>query len=92
VVYSPPGAAPVVVRTLDKAGLRNLYSEIRFIFQDPFASLNPRMTVRRIVGEPLLINRRGSSAEINARVSQLLELVGLDAGMMDRYPHAFSGG
>jgi peptide/nickel transport system ATP-binding protein len=92
VVYSPPGAAPVVVRTLDKAGLRNLYSEIRFIFQDPFASLNPRMTVRQIVGEPLLINRRGSSAEINARVSQLLELVGLDAGMMDRYPHAFSGG
>jgi len=92
VVYSPPGVAPVAVRGLDKAGLRNLYSEIRFIFQDPFASLNPRMTVRQIVGEPLLINRRGSPAEINARVSQLLELVGLDAAMMDRYPHAFSGG
>jgi peptide/nickel transport system ATP-binding protein len=92
VLYSPSGATPIAVRGLDKAGLRSLYSEIRFIFQDPFASLNPRMTVRQIVGEPLLINRRGSSAEINARVSQLLELVGLDAGMMDRYPHAFSGG
>ncbi|ODT18997.1 MAG: ABC transporter ATP-binding protein [Kaistia sp. SCN 65-12] len=92
VVYSPAGATPVAVRGLDKAGLRTLYSEIRFIFQDPFASLNPRMTVRQIVGEPLLINRRGSSSAVNARVSQLLELVGLDAGMMDRYPHAFSGG
>jgi peptide/nickel transport system ATP-binding protein len=92
VVYSPAGATPVAVRGLDKAGLRSLYSEIRFIFQDPFASLNPRMTVRQIVGEPLLINRRGSSSAVNARVSQLLELVGLDAGMMDRYPHAFSGG
>jgi peptide/nickel transport system ATP-binding protein len=92
VVYSPPGTAPVAVRGLDKQGLRTLYSEIRFIFQDPFASLNPRMTVRQIVGEPLLINRRGSSSAVNARVSQLLELVGLDAGMMDRYPHAFSGG
>ena len=92
VVYSPPGAPPVAVRGLDKAGLRNLYSEIRFIFQDPFASLNPRMTVRQIVGEPLLINRRGSAAEINTRVTELLELVGLDAGMMARYPHAFSGG
>jgi len=92
VVYSPPGAPPVKVRGLDKAGLRSLYSEIRFIFQDPFASLNPRMTVRQIVGEPLLINRRGSAAEINTRVTELLELVGLDAGMMARYPHAFSGG
>ncbi len=92
VVYSPPGAPPVAVRGLDKAGLRNLYSEIRFIFQDPFASLNLRMTVRQIVGEPLLINRRGSAAEINTRVTELLELVGLDAGMMARYPHAFSGG
>jgi len=92
VLYSPPGAPPVAVRGLDKAGLRSLYSEIRFIFQDPFASLNPRMTVRQIVGEPLLINRRGSSAAIDARVTELLELVGLDAAMMDRYPHAFSGG
>lgn len=92
VVYSPPGSPPVAVRGLDKAGLRSLYSEIRFIFQDPFASLNPRMTVRQIVGEPLLINRRHSRAEIEARVTELLELVGLDAAMMDRYPHAFSGG
>jgi len=92
VVYSPAGATPVAVRGLDKAGLRSLYSEIRFIFQDPFASLNPRMTVRQIVGEPLLINRRGSSAAINARVAELLDMVGLDAQMMDRYPHAFSGG
>ena len=92
VVYSPPGRAPVSVKGLDKAGLRQLYSEIRFIFQDPFASLNPRMTVRQIVGEPLLINRRGTSADITDKVSQLLGTVGLDPAVMDRYPHAFSGG
>jgi peptide/nickel transport system ATP-binding protein len=66
--------------------------EIRMIFQDPFASLNPRMTVAQIVGEPLLVNGIAKGASLRARVAELLRLVDLEPAMMERYPHAFSGG
>ena len=63
------------------------------VFQDPFSSLNPRMTVLRIVGEPLLINRRVESREeLQQRVADLLSMVHLDPRYMNRYPPAFSGG
>ena len=62
------------------------------IFQDPFASLNPRMTVGEIVAEPLLIHRIGSRSERQDKVVQMLERVGLEANHRNRYPHAFSGG
>ncbi len=82
----------VDLATLDGAGLRQAHREIRMVFQDPFASLNPRMTVQQIVGEPLLVNRVLAGAALGARVRELLAMVGLPADAGRRYPHAFSGG
>jgi oligopeptide/dipeptide ABC transporter ATP-binding protein len=62
------------------------------IFQDPFGSLNPRMTVRDIIGEPLKVHRIVRRSERRRRVAELLDRVGLSAGYMNRYPHEFSGG
>ena len=66
--------------------------QIRMIFQDPFAALNPRMTVKQIIAEPLIVHNIASGSELEDRVAGLLQDVGLDPGMMERYPHAFSGG
>jgi oligopeptide transport system ATP-binding protein len=74
------------------ADLRLLRREMQIIFQDPFASLNPRMTVGAIVGEPLVIHRLGNRRERDQRVRELLVLVGLDPRHARRYPHEFSGG
>jgi peptide/nickel transport system ATP-binding protein len=72
--------------------LRRLRRRMQLIFQDPYASLNPRMNVREIVGEGLAIHRLASGAERERRVAALLEKMGLSAESMDRYPHEFSGG
>ena len=78
--------------TLSGAGLAAYRREVRMIFQDPFGSLNPRMTVGQIVAEPLRnIGALGGSA-LRERVGDLLAQVGLDPAMAERYPHAFSGG
>jgi oligopeptide/dipeptide ABC transporter ATP-binding protein len=69
-----------------------LRRRIQMVFQDPYASLNPRMTVASIVGEPLVIHRIVPAARVDERVCELLELVGLDPSMRRRYPHEFSGG
>ncbi len=69
-----------------------LYREIRMVFQDPFSSLNPRMTVEQIISEPLLVERELNRAQVRDRVAELLHLVGLPHNIMSRYPHAFSGG
>src|SRR5690606_15104283 len=82
----------VDVAALDKAQLRAYHAEVRMIFQDPFASLNPRMTVKQIVGDPLYVNKLAAGRDLGDRVAELLEMVGLEPSMMDRYPHAFSGG
>jgi peptide/nickel transport system ATP-binding protein len=74
------------------AALRAYHAQVRLIFQDPFASLNPRMTVKQIVGDPLRINGMARGKARDDRVSELLRMVGLSPDMMDRYPHAFSGG
>jgi peptide/nickel transport system ATP-binding protein len=74
------------------ARLRALRKEIQYIFQDPFASLNPRQTVGDIVGEPLDIHDVASGEERSARVDELLETVGLNPSHAGRYPHEFSGG
>jgi peptide/nickel transport system ATP-binding protein len=76
----------------NSATVQRARREIRMIFQDPFASLNPRMTVAQIVGEPLLVNGIAKGPELRARVADLLRLVDLEPAMMERYPHAFSGG
>ena len=74
------------------ADLRRLRREMQIIFQDPYASLNPRMKVRDIVSEPLVIHGIGDKAERRERVAELLRKVGLDPDYMNRYPHEFSGG
>ncbi len=74
-------------------GLRLLRQKMQIIFQDPYSSLNPRMTIARIVGEALLVHKLvGTAAEAKDRVCQLLERVGLSAKYVNRYPHEFSGG
>src|SRR5919107_1830398 len=74
------------------AELRRLRREMQIIFQDPYASLNPRMRVRDIVAEPLVIHDIGDRGERRERVAELLRKVGLDPDYMNRYPHEFSGG
>ncbi len=81
------------ITTLRPAQLRPLRPRMQLIFQDPFASLNPRMTVGDIVGAPFVIQRQGlDRAERHARVAQALHTVGLPERAADRYPHEFSGG
>ena len=81
------------VTALDKQGLRGMARHMQIIFQDPYASLNPRMTVGQIIGEALTIHQLAKTAqEYQARVVELLETVGLSADHMRRYPHEFSGG
>jgi peptide/nickel transport system ATP-binding protein len=75
-----------------QAALREPRRHVRMIFQDPFASLNPRMTVKQIIAEPLIVNDVARGQELEDRVAYLLREVGLDPAMMERYPHAFSGG
>ncbi len=77
---------------MGKRELRELRREMQIIFQDPYASLNPRLTVRDIVGEPLLIHGLKNKEERRTRVAELLRKVGLDPDYMKRYPHEFSGG
>ncbi len=72
--------------------LRNLRKDIQMIFQDPYASLDPRMTVGQIIQQPFDIHGVGKSNEREKRVKELLELVGLKASHINRYPHEFSGG
>jgi oligopeptide/dipeptide ABC transporter ATP-binding protein len=75
-----------------KSELFRLRRDVQAIFQDPYSSLNPRMTVGEIVREPLLVHRIGTKAEQVEKVRALLETVGLTGEMLDRYPHEFSGG
>ncbi|QGB10149.1 dipeptide ABC transporter ATP-binding protein [Bordetella parapertussis] len=80
------------VRQEDPASLRALRRNMQFVFQDPFASLNPRMRVGDCVKEPMLIHNLYSGAQADRRAAELFERVGLDAAMMQRWPHEFSGG
>jgi oligopeptide transport system ATP-binding protein len=72
--------------------MRFMRRQMQMIFQDPYASLNPRMTVTQIVGEPLVVHSAASGKEIHERVQHLLELVNLNPSFANRYPHEFSGG
>ena len=80
------------ILALDKKELRQIRREMQIIFQDPYASLNPRMKIGDIVGEPLVIHNEGTRNERRDRVAQLLRRVGLDPDYMNRYAHEFSGG
>jgi oligopeptide transport system ATP-binding protein len=80
------------ISNLNKQGMRSLRRNMQIIFQDPYASLNPRMTVGKIVGEPLKIHKVAKGPEVADRVVALLEKVGLHSEHLRRYPHEFSGG
>lgn len=82
----------VNIPKLDKAQLAQLRQNMQLIFQDPYSSLNPRMTLLEIVGEPLYVNKVAQGKELKDRVAELLRVVGLRPEYMARYPHAFSGG
>lgn len=82
----------VDITSIDRKSLRNLRRQMQIVFQDPQASLNPRMNVGSIIGEPLEIFKIARGKELNKRISELMELVGLEPSMMSRYPHEFSGG
>ncbi|MGN7455238.1 ABC transporter ATP-binding protein [Paenibacillus pasadenensis] len=80
------------IHALGSSKLRDLRQDLQIIFQDPFGSLNPRFLVSDIIGEPLKVHTNMTAAQIDARVVELMELVGLDASRRNRYPHEFSGG
>lgn len=80
------------VLKMNRAQLKAFRRDVQIIFQDPYASLNPRFTVGEIIEEPLIIHRIGTKAERKARVKELLEIVGLNPEHINRYPHEFSGG
>jgi oligopeptide transport system ATP-binding protein len=82
----------VDVFSLNKADMRALRKEMQIVFQDPYASLNPRMTIGQIIGEPLEVHGMASGVKKQKRVEELLEEVGLSAYHANRYPHEFSGG
>ncbi len=80
------------VTTLKKEPLRRLRKRMQIIFQDPYSSLNPRMTVEKIIGESLSIHRLAFSKERKEKIIQVLEMVGMGGEHLNRYPHEFSGG
>ncbi len=90
--FNDPAQGWVDLARLDRHELQPIRPHMQIIFQDPFSSLNPRMTVGRIVGEPLLIQGMSRGHDLQERVAELLRVVGLRPEYMSRYPHAFSGG
>jgi peptide/nickel transport system ATP-binding protein len=92
ILFRTDDGAVVDMATLPGDRLRPLRRQMQMIFQDPYSSLNPRMTILNIVGEPLLVNGVRNRQERIDRVEELLNLVGLRPEFMRRYPHAFSGG
>jgi peptide/nickel transport system ATP-binding protein len=92
ILFRTAGGGLVDLARLSRLELRPLRPQIQMIFQDPYASLNPRMTISDIVGEPLLVNGMKDRRARTERVTELLQLVGLRPEFMQRFPHAFSGG
>lgn len=77
---------------LSEAQMKEMRKNIQIVFQNPYASLDPRMTIRDILSEPFQVHGIASGAELNKKVDELISLVGLSRAMLDRYPHEFSGG
>ncbi|NTE84424.1 ABC transporter ATP-binding protein [Agrobacterium tumefaciens] len=91
-LYRRADGTVVDLAKIEGAELKAARRELRMVFQDPFGSLNPRMTVAQVIGEPLLVNGIAKGRELDERVCALMEQVGLDPAGRERYPHAFSGG
>jgi oligopeptide/dipeptide ABC transporter ATP-binding protein len=81
-----------VITGISRQALRRYRSELQLIFQDPYASLNPRFTIAETLGEPLLLHGKATRQNVDAKVCELLGQVGLDVELRQRYPHEFSGG
>jgi peptide/nickel transport system ATP-binding protein len=92
VIFHDDERGPIDVAQADHTTIRYLRRNMQMVFQDPFASLNPRMTLLDIIGEPLVANKIANGKEMEERVGDLLKLVGLRPEYMRRFPHAFSGG
>jgi peptide/nickel transport system ATP-binding protein len=92
ILYRTRGNQVVDLAALSRKEVRKYHQDIRMIFQDPYSSLNPRMTVQDIVSEPLRNHQIASGSELQDRVIELLRRVGLRPEYAQRYPHAFSGG
>jgi len=92
VTYRGDPSGEMDVTGLSRRDLRAFHKDVRLVFQDPFASLNPRMTVKEIIADPLVVNGVLHGKAIEEKVVSLMNLVGLDPQAMERYPHAFSGG
>ena len=90
--FKRPNGEVVDLARLDHRQLLPLRQEIQMIFQDPYSSLDPRMTVLEIVGEPLISNKIAKGKEVEDRVKALMQVVGLEIKHLKRFPHAFSGG
>lgn len=82
----------VDIARLDKKRLRQMRKHMQMVFQDPYSSLDPRMTVLDIIGEPILVNKIAKGKELQEKVKDLVKVVGLNIKHLKRYPHAFSGG
>jgi len=80
------------VFSCDAKTMKQLRRQMQVVFQNPYASLDPRMTVRQIIAEPLEVHKVASGKELKQRIAELMQLVGLAQSMSDRYPHEFSGG
>jgi peptide/nickel transport system ATP-binding protein len=92
VIYRDRAGAEHAVAAMSPTEMRAYHQDVRLVFQDPFASLNPRLTVRDIIADPLYVSSRTRGPALTQRVGELMQMVGLDPGAMERYPHAFSGG
>lgn len=92
ILYRTEGGEVVDLAKMPMSEIRPLRRGFQMVFQDPFSSLNPRMTIYEIISEPLRVNNIGSRSEREGRVAELLNLVGLRPEYMERFPHAFSGG
>lgn len=82
----------ISMAALDTKELREVWRDMKMIFQDPYSSLNPRMTVNEIIGESLLVNNVAKGEELKEKVKEISALCGLNVHQLSRYPHAFSGG
>ena len=92
ILYTNEAGQKLNLAPMSEAELAQPWRDIRTVFQDPFSSLNPRMTIGQIIAEPLVVEGKLSVSEIRERVLELLDLVGLPESAYMRYPHAFSGG
>jgi peptide/nickel transport system ATP-binding protein len=91
-VYFQRDDKRVDITVLDRRELRAMRRRMQMIFQDPYASLNPRMTVRDVIGEPLVANGMAKGQDLQARIVDIAGLCGLSVEQLSRFPHAFSGG